>query len=290
MIEDLLLHDSTRTTIEQLLQRHVHAVLFVGQQGAGKQTLLRSVAATVLGTTGDKLSNEPRYLEVAPSDKSSVTIEQIRELQHFLTLKTTGKDAIRRVIVILQADTMGSDAQNALLKTVEEPPLDTMIFLGASQTEDLLPTIRSRVQLVHIAQPDIAVAENYFVAKSFNQAEIRKVFALSGGQVGLMTSILSGESGELTGMVDLAKALLAKSAFERLAQVDEISKQKETIGGLLLALKRICTAALEQSAAGDRTTAVKAWHGRLQLVLDAEAAYRKSANAKLLLTDLFLSL
>lgn len=289
MISDLLLHDSTRQTIAQLLNKQTHAVLFVGQPGAGKETLVRFIVAEILGTSENRLVNESKYLEVMPSGKS-VTIEQVREIQHFLTLKTSGKSEIRRVVAIFSADTLATDAQNALLKTLEEPPADTVIILVATQTEDLLPTIRSRVQLVSIASPSKEAAVKYFVPKGHNKVDVERAYSVSGGQVGLINALLNDESNELSNMVDQAKLLLSKSVFERLASVEEYSKQKESIGGLLTALKRICTAALDQSSNRGQSAAVKAWHARLAIVLDAESAYRKNANPKLLLTDLFMNL
>lgn len=290
MIDALLLHPATRRTLDALLHSHAHALVVFGQPGAGKYTLVRAIAADTLGVTPDKLVNTAGYYEVLPESKS-VLIEQVRGVQHFLTLKTPGKGNIRRVVAIFDADTMASDAQNALLKTLEEPPFDTLIILSAAQIEDLLPTIRSRVQLLYVSGVTQTDAREYFATHGgFAPAVIDKAYALSAGNVGLLSTLLNNESNELADSVDLAKSLFGETMFERLARVDELSKQKEQIGGLLVAMKRICTTALEQSAVQSQGPKVASWHSRLELVLAAESSFRKSANPKLLLTDLFLNL
>jgi DNA polymerase III delta prime subunit len=287
-MNELLLHDTTRQAVSRLLAKRVHAIVLTGPAGSGKSTLAGAIARDVLGKAS--LDREPYYRRYAPVD-NTVTIEQMRDAQKFLALKTTGTGATRRVIVIERADTMAAEAQNAILKTLEEPPLDTMILLTASQPEKLLPTIRSRAQLVHITPPGQPVAEEYFGAKGFTGPAVTKAYVLSAGMVGLMQAILENEhDNPLVQDIQAAKSLLQKTVFERLTVVDELSKQRERVTGLLTALKRICQGALEQAAQKQQTASVTSWHHRLQQTAEAEERFAKNANTKLLLTDLFLNL
>ena len=86
------------------------------------------------------VGDHPDLVVVVPDGKQ-IKIDQIREVSEYAYLKPTGR---RKVIVIDEAEKMNPQAQNALLKTLEEPPPDTLFILITSDKEKLLPTIRSR--------------------------------------------------------------------------------------------------------------------------------------------------
>ncbi len=77
-------------------------------------------------------------------------VEQAKNIRTHLSLKPFQAD--RRAVVIIDAENLTSDAQNALLKTLEEPNGEAVIILGVASEENLLPTIRSRSQTVYLAQ------------------------------------------------------------------------------------------------------------------------------------------
>lgn len=82
---------------------------------------------------------------------SKIKIEQIRELGEFLSV--TAHRSGNRAVVIYPADAMDKDQSSALLKTLEEPPAGTVIILVANDIDRLLPTIRSRCQIVPVNPP-----------------------------------------------------------------------------------------------------------------------------------------
>ncbi len=88
----------------------------------------------------------------APSHK----IDTVREIIHSLTIRT-GKKGQMRAVVIEDAHLMTPEAQNAFLKTLEEPPGDTIIILTAPREDLLLPTIVSRCVLITtpVGAPDV---------------------------------------------------------------------------------------------------------------------------------------
>lgn len=79
-------------------------------------------------------------------EESKLGIEAARKIQQFLSLKPFQGDS--QAIVILTAENLTLDAQNALLKTLEEPPTQATIILGVNSEDQLLPTIISRCQLI----------------------------------------------------------------------------------------------------------------------------------------------
>ena len=90
------------------------------------------------------IGGHPDLIMVVP-DGSQIKIDQIRHLQEYLSLKPLSK---HRVVIIDEAHLMNVAAQNALLKTLEEPPPDTLFILVAKNEGQLLPTILSRCRVL----------------------------------------------------------------------------------------------------------------------------------------------
>lgn len=87
------------------------------------------------------------------SEEDSIGINQIRQIKTFLSKKSWQSQSTKTVI-IYQADTMTPQAQNAFLKTLEEPPANSLIIITASNKNSLIPTIISRCQIIRIANED----------------------------------------------------------------------------------------------------------------------------------------
>lgn len=162
-----------------------HALLFSGVKGIGKATFAYRFARFLLkhGTGGDPnqdslFGDAPAAIEnmnVSPDDgvfqriasgghadlmtlereydagknryKGSVDVAQVRKVLPFLRM--TASEGGWRVVVIDDADTMNRNAQNALLKILEEPPAYTMLILVTHRAGALIPTIKSRSQSIH---------------------------------------------------------------------------------------------------------------------------------------------
>ncbi|PYJ01370.1 MAG: hypothetical protein DMF00_05175 [Verrucomicrobia bacterium] len=148
----------SRTTALEYLQRAheqnrlAHAYLITGPPGSGKQRLAADLASLVNGTpVEDVFSAKAREIFVArPESKSRrIVIEQIRDLEH--TLQMRAVNARRKVAIIPDADRLQSQAANAFLKTLEEPPKDSLLLLLSSLPEALPETILSRCIAIPIA-------------------------------------------------------------------------------------------------------------------------------------------
>lgn len=291
MLDELLLQPALRQDIAAAITGRAHALSLVGASGAGKGTIARVLAAIYLRKPHiDALQNEPYYKEII-ADGGSIGIDAVRELHKFVLLKTTGKGDTRRVALIEDAQAMTAEAQNAILKLLEEPPADTAIIMTADHPQHLLPTVNSRLQSLQVLPPSKADALSYFIAKKYPETDVERAYLISSGNVGLMHAILADNTEHpLVRHIDTAKRLLSAKPFERLIMIDELSKQKDILPGLLMALKRICKAALDQSAVKRQDTTATRWLERLTAIHDAEAGLQRSANTKLLLTHLFLSL
>jgi hypothetical protein len=283
---DLVLHDATRAQLESFIAHPSHALLLTGPAGIGKTAVAEALATELLGTRPD---SHPYYLIIRP-DGLSISIESIRQLQKFLLLKTTGTRPIRRVIVVEHAHALTIEAQNAFLKLLEEPPADTSIILTAHSPRKLLPTILSRAQVLGMHAPTESQSRPMLQASQKDDLAQKQAWFLSGGLPGLLHALLNEEGHPLIESVVQAKSVLQKEPFERLAMVDALSKQKESALGLVEALQRIAQAGLTGAGSRSETARIRQWHHVRKLSIGAQTALQRSANAKLVLANLFLNL
>ena len=141
---------SRTTALEYLHRAHEqnrlgHAYLITGPPGSGKELLAADLATLVNGTPAkDVFSAKARDIFVArPESKSRrIVIEQIRELEHALQMRAS--NGRRKVAIIPDADRLVAQAANAFLKTLEEPPKDSLLLLLSALPEALPETILSR--------------------------------------------------------------------------------------------------------------------------------------------------
>lgn len=179
-----------------------HALLLHGRAGIGKTMFARAFAAWLLcegdrsplaacaqcepcgwfrhGNHPDFRQVEPEFLSVqrgleieAPErskdPSKQIKIEQIRDLQSLLAVGT--HRAGQRVVLIRPAEAMNIATANALLKSLEEPPPDTLFLLISSQPARLLPTVRSRCQLVNLPTPSAQDATEWLQTQGFKDAQ-----------------------------------------------------------------------------------------------------------------------
>jgi len=173
----LLGHGEASGTIASAYKagRLPHAVILAGPRGIGKATLAfhiahhllrHPVAASAPDLLAEPDPTSPLFRQIAvgahpsilhltrPFDdktkkfKTLLTVDEVRRVSRFLSL--TSHDASYRVVLVDAADDLNNNAANALLKNLEEPPPRTIFLLIAHSTGALLPTIRSRCQVIRL--------------------------------------------------------------------------------------------------------------------------------------------
>lgn len=173
-----------------------HAYLITGPKGIGKRTLALKMATKL---------NQPIN---ASDSEQNLYIQQMEKMEHVdLTIvkrkdgdKNIKIDAIRtlqksiylspylspnKIVLILNFDEANANAANALLKTLEEPPKSTILFLTATNAEALLPTIVSRCEVIQLRPLSFQDAENGLVKNWDISNEKAKLLAhISGGRIG----------------------------------------------------------------------------------------------------------
>lgn len=146
-----------RRAFEQ--QRLAHAYLISGPAGAGKRALAGRLANLVNGTQQEDIfatGVSGVYLAEPESKSRRIVIDQIRALEHSLQMRAaTGR---RKVAIVAEADRLQPQAANAFLKTLEEPPNDSLLLLLSTLPEALPDTILSRCIPIPLAVPEARAA------------------------------------------------------------------------------------------------------------------------------------
>ncbi|MBI2359386.1 MAG: DNA polymerase III subunit delta' [Deltaproteobacteria bacterium] len=218
-----------------------HAYLFVGPEGVGKKTVALALAQAIqcqeiandfCGRCADCIRvthrNHPDFHELEPGPgKKEISIQQVRDLERELSLRPfCGR---RKIAVVDPACLMNTAAQNALLKTLEEPPQGSLIILISTSTGGLLPTLVSRcVRLFFTPVPVDVVVELLVARKGAQREQARLLANLAMGSPGRALS------GELDLLVERRRVWLEKIAAvgagdyrAALAAAEELGAAKE---------------------------------------------------------------
>ncbi|HSR12717.1 MAG TPA: DNA polymerase III subunit delta', partial [Thermodesulfobacteriota bacterium] len=200
--EDILGQEKALGAIRKALNngKLAHAYLFVGPEGVGKRlsavTLAKAMNCRSPRTDGDACEKCPSCVKVNTSNHADVVliepegdanpiikIDQIREMQKKLRFRPA--EGGRRACILDSADLMNDQASNALLKTLEEAPAETHIFLITSRPHRLLATIQSRCQWVRFRPLSVEnVSEILKRKKSIDSEKVPFLASLAGGSAG----------------------------------------------------------------------------------------------------------
>ena len=212
MFENILGHEEQKKILlESLKNGNIsHSYLFFGPKGIGKCTLAKEFAKNILSVNNLESSPDYRYIS-KKEDKKDIIIEQVRkELIDDIYEVPISSD--RKVYIIDDAELLNISAQNALLKTLEEPPKYVVIILISHNLSSFLPTIISRVNKISFNKVEeqllkIYIKNNYDV--DFNERMLKYI----DGSIGLAVDIINSNKIDYFDKIDKLYLSLSSKNF-----------------------------------------------------------------------------
>lgn len=221
--------------------------IFSGPKGSGK-SMVAEIFAKALNCRSEgsekpcgscisckkvESGNHPNIDIIKPSG-ASIKIKQIREVIAKVAKKPY--ESGYKVLIIDEADKMTQEAQDAFLKTLEEPPANTVFILLVKNQYSLLPTVVSRCQVFYLKEVSREEIENYLLEKySYNKEQITFAATSANGIIGRAIEILNNQ--ELQNLRKLQISLVGKfkdaSYNELTASASELVVSKEDLDSLL---------------------------------------------------------
>lgn len=287
-MDNPIINPKTTIEIDSFVKSPGHALLVIGPAGIGKSTIVNQLALKLLGSDKASANEDSRVFWIAPDGKG-ISIDSVRSLLHFVSLKSVGASAISRVAVIEDAHTMSTEAQNAMLKLIEEPPTGCIYILTATNKNALLPTLVSRMRILSVTKPNMETLIQHFTVLGYSGTDINRAYSMASGLPGLMSELLStGDGHPLNLAAALARQVLQSDNFERQCLVDRISKDRQLSLDICDMLGQMSHIALRNGQKG--TSQERKWQSVMSKSLQAGEDLRNSAQTKLVLTSCFLQI
>lgn len=314
-------NEQIKKTLSGLIDagRIPHAILIDGPAGAGKKTLARIIAAAVVCDSKEERpctkcrQCQNAFLDIHPDinfyegDGASHTfkVDTVRKIRLDAFVKPN--DAAMKVYILADAENMTEQAQNALLKILEEPPKTVVFILTCDSRAHVLETVLSRTQCISVAPVSEAEAKEALLSQCENLSEedAGRAAKISGGNIGRAKMMLDeGFSFIADFFKEFVKAWCSSDiyAFLRLSgKLEKDSSLFESFLDILPILIRDASvlkvssnsalSGLDREAAflSGKTTAKKLYNAELA-ALDSQIAASQYANLTLHLTTLFARL
>ncbi len=320
--QEILGHERQITFLSSAARRGMvhHAYLFAGRPGIGRRTVALTFARAlncerqngdacdVCASCRKILAGTHPDVQIVGEDRSKpqIVIDDIREkIIRFVSFKVF--EGRMRVILLLDAERMNNNTANALLKTLEEPPGQTVFLLTTANLNALLPTIRSRCQKVRFSPIDESrIADHLEQHHQMPPEQARLLARLSEGSIGRALGLTPEQLTTRDTFLGAVLQLGTGPAHDPVTVAEQLAGDKNILTSQLTLLESFLRDAavlqlaptaplrnpdqadvLEKFAARLTVTAI---HRLLGLVRDIRGAARLNINPQVALERLFLEL
>ena len=242
MFDKIIGNEEIQNLLKQAIKnnRTSHSYLFVGTEGIGKKQIAKEFAKALLCLNSNKYcntcksciefddNNNPDFVILEP-DENSIKIEQIRELQR----KVVEKPIIssQKVYIIDNSDKMTTEAQNCLLKTLEEPPKYITIILVGTNENAFLSTIKSRCTILRFKDIPQYKIEEYLDTKQIYFKD-KRILKACGGSIGKALEIKDRQE-EYENIHEFIENLAQENIIDIFQKTQILYNSKERIQDIL---------------------------------------------------------
>lgn len=214
-----------------------HAYLFSGQEMIGKRTFASELASYIT-TSSQPPGNNPDILVISPADSESgqsIAIGEMRKIKSFISLSPYASQY--KFIIIDDAHLMTTEAQNALLKVLEEPNESSIFILVTAYPDTLLLTIISRCQEIKFPPHPRELLNVVLIDAKLSKTNREFLVEFANGRVGLVKRIIEEKSfDEVEGAIKKIMHLVKVDINERLVVAQKLTDEKNKAGLPLLVL------------------------------------------------------
>lgn len=290
-MDEIIGHERNKIQLDKIIKTGsiAHAYLFVGKSGIGKKLLATKFAKGIMcervqgidfcdECESCKLFGNTSDFKIITPTKDVIKVDEVREFCKELFLMPTNSN--RKVFVIDDAECMNEQAQNALLKVLEEPPMYATIILISSNKEKLLNTIKSRI--VEIQFDSLSNEEIEKIMKFHGVTDINEeTFLYANGSAKKAFEISNDTTFEVS--KELAKLLLTRDFLAVNRKFEEIKtdkKIKSEIFEILEKVMRIYHVKLKNEPNFD--------YKLIEAIEDAIQKIKRNANVDLTLDSLMV--
>ena len=305
--ENLFGHASTKAYLKKNIaeEKFPHAVIFSGEEGIGKRLAAEICAAALLcenQTDGNPCgvcencrlvaakSHPDFYIVEAEETKTSrnIKIGQIRDMQAEASLRPI--NSARRVIIIDGAELMNKAAANCLLKTIEDPPSQTIFILLTASRSSLLMTIRSRCRTINFDKLSTEQIQDALITQGVELQEAQRLAIISNGSFGRALKLKDSGGAQLReAALDTLEKISRKEfsneeIFKAGAEMSNWSREKfaEFLTHLQKILRDICFREVLEPHNFDlapRLSQIKISERKIFLMIEAGAEFHKRLNS-----------
>ena len=243
MFEHILGNEKNKKILEPIIKskKYSHSYIFWGTEGIGKKLIAKQMAKSILCLDEQDIdckcksciefdsSNNPDF-QLIEAVEGKIKIEQIREMQRKVSEKPIISD--KKVYIIDDADTMTTEAQNCLLKTLEEPPEYITIILICTNENNLLTTIKSRCTKMYFEPLNKECLKKY-IDKNYSYQKISEnIIDLSQGSIKKLNQ-LNENKDTYENIEKIFLNMQDKDLIEIVQMSEGIYKAKEEIKSIL---------------------------------------------------------
>lgn len=242
MFENIIGNEKIKETLIRAVQENKtsHSYMFIGQDGIGKKIIAKEFAKMLL-CLGEKkycnncksciefeTNNQPDFLCIEP-EGNSIKIDQIRYMQQKIQEKPIISN--NKVYIINNADSMTTEAQNCLLKTLEEPPKYATLILIGTNENSFLSTIKSRCMILHFEKiEDLKLKE--YIEQTYNIEVTPSMLDIFQGSIGKAIQ-LKDKKDDYIKIENIIKSLQIKDIIDIINMSEILYKLKEEIFDIL---------------------------------------------------------
>ena len=291
-------NERVRDTVNNMLaSRNIpHAILIEGDNGFGKTLLAQFLCCAALCESSDapcgkcedcrlfKSGNHPDVISISlEKGKKVIPVQKVREI--IADSATIPQRSNRKVFIIYRADTMNIQAQNALLKILEEPPASVIFILTAVSRSFLLETVVSRCAVLTLSSPDEQTGLKYIsgILPQTDEQEILHALKDARGSIGeALAQLRKNDSGSAR---DLAKKFLKmmqnESQYSLLKLLFQLEKDRTETYNFYSYLEELIVSEIRSCTSN---TLIKRYERLYDTIVEHRRMLDTNVNLSLLLT------